>query len=160
MEPLLQFGRLCSDLQGCSIISILISMAVKSEQADFFDSAKVAAPSVVRGPLAVRMRPQHLSEIVGQDHIVGTGCLLPRLIQDNHFGSLIFYGPPGCGKTSIAEVIAAETQSDFVRINAVLSNVAEMRDILRMARYNPNKRTIVFIDEIHRFNNKVTLFSP
>ncbi len=127
-------------------------MAVKSEQADFFDSAKVAAPSVARGPLAVRMRPQHLSEIVGQDHIVGTGCLLPRLIQDNHFGSLIFYGPPGCGKTSIAEVIAAETQSDFVRINAVLSNVAEMRDILRMARYAPNKRTIVFIDEIHRFN--------
>jgi len=107
--------------------------------------------SVVR-PLAVRMRPQHLGEIIGQDHIVGEGCLLPRLIQADNFGSLIFYGPPGCGKTSMAEVIAAETQSKFVRINAVLSNVAEVRDILRLARYEPDKRTILFIDEIHRFN--------
>lgn len=127
-------------------------MAVNSKQADFFDSDKLAAEQVVRGPLAVRMRPRHLSEIVGQDHIVGAGCLLPRLIQANNFGSLLFYGAPGCGKTSIAEVIAAETQSQFVRINAVLSNVAEMRDILRMARYEPEKRTILFIDEIHRFN--------
>ncbi|WP_269526377.1 replication-associated recombination protein A [Coraliomargarita parva] len=103
-------------------------------------------------PLAVRMRPRCLSEIIGQDHIVGEGCLLPRLIEADNFGSLIFYGPPGCGKTSMAEVIASETRSKFVRINAVLSNVAELRDILRLARYESAKRTILFIDEIHRFN--------
>jgi putative ATPase len=93
-----------------------------------------------------------LGELIGQDHIVGEACLLPRLIRADNFGSLIFYGPPGCGKTSIAEVIAAETKSKFVRINAVLSNVAEVRDILRMARYESGINTILFIDEIHRFN--------
>lgn len=127
-------------------------MSANIEQAGFFDAEEdVSSGSVVR-PLAVRMRPQNLGEIIGQDHIVGEGCLLPRLIKADNFGSLIFYGPPGCGKTSMAEVIAAETQSKFVRINAVLSNVAEMRDILRLARYEPEKRTILFIDEIHRFN--------
>lgn len=98
------------------------------------------------------MRPRRLSEVVGQDHIVGEGCLLPRLITSDTFGSLILYGPPGCGKTSLAEVIAAETQSRCVRINAVLSNVAELREVLRMARYRAEERTILFIDEIHRFN--------
>ena len=83
---------------------------------------------------------------------MGADCLLPRLIQADNFGSLIFCGPPGCGKTSLAEVIAAETGSRFVRINAVLSNVAEIRDVLRLARYEPTQRTILFIDEIHRFN--------
>lgn len=106
----------------------------------------------VHRPLAVRMRPRALNEVIGQDHIVGEDCLLPRLIEADNFGSLIFYGPPGCGKTSLAEVIAAETKSKFVRINAVLSNVAEMREILRLARYEASKRTILFIDEIHRFN--------
>ena len=127
-------------------------MSANIEQAGFFDAETDASSGPAVRPLAVRMRPQNLGEIIGQDHIVGEGCLLPRLIQADHFGSLIFYGPPGCGKTSMAEVIAAETQSKFVRINAVLSNVAEMRDILRLARYEPDKRTILFIDEIHRFN--------
>jgi putative ATPase len=127
-------------------------MSENIEQAGIFDAEQDASTGSVVRPLAVRMRPQHLGEIIGQDHIVGAGCLLPRLIQADNFGSLIFYGPPGCGKTSMAEVIAAETQSKFVRINAVLSNVAEVRDILRLARYEPDKRTILFIDEIHRFN--------
>jgi len=127
-------------------------MSENIEQAGIFDAEQDASTGSVVPPLAVRMRPQHLGEIIGQDHIVGEGCLLPRLIQADNFGSLIFYGPPGCGKTSMAEVIAAETQSKFVRINAVLSNVAEVRDILRLARYEPDKRTILFIDEIHRFN--------
>lgn len=103
-------------------------------------------------PLAVRMRPRKLTEIVGQDHIVGEGCLLPRLIGADSFGSLIFYGPPGSGKTSLAEAIACETESKFLRVNAVLSNVAELRDILRMARYETERRVVLFIDEIHRFN--------
>ena len=127
-------------------------MSENIEQAGIFDAEQDASTGSVVRPLAVRMRPQHLGDIIGQDHIVGEGCLLPRLIQADNFGSLIFYGPPGCGKTSMAEVIAAETQSKFVRINAVLSNVAEVRDILRLARYEPDKRTILFIDEIHRFN--------
>ena len=80
------------------------------------------------------------------------GSLLPRLISTDRFGSLLFYGPPGCGKTSFAEVIARETKSRFVRINAVMSNVAELREILGVARKMPEARTLLFIDELHRFN--------
>jgi len=103
-------------------------------------------------PLAVRMRPRRLSEVVGQDHILGPGSLLMRLVAQNRFGSLLFYGPPGSGKTSIAEAIAQETASRFVRVNAVMSNVAELRDVLGAARRMPGSRTILFIDELHRFN--------
>jgi len=103
-------------------------------------------------PLAARMRPRRLSEVVGQDHLLKEGSLLPRLVAQNRFGSLIFYGPPGSGKTSIAEAIAAETKSRFVRINAVMSNVAELREILGAARRRPELGTILFIDELHRFN--------
>ncbi|MFZ9682307.1 MAG: AAA family ATPase, partial [Cephaloticoccus sp.] len=103
-------------------------------------------------PLAARMRPRGLAEVVGQGHITGEGNLLPRLVAQNRFGSLIFYGPPGCGKTSLAESIAAETKSRFVRVNAVMSNVAELREILAIARRRPEARTILFIDELHRFN--------
>lgn len=116
----------------------------------FAPEKAVQAP--IKQPLAVRMRPRSLDEIVGQSHIVGPDCLLPRLIKADNFGSLMLYGPPGCGKTSLAEVVALETESKFVRINAVLSNVAEMRDILKLARYEKDQRTILFIDEIHRFN--------
>lgn len=128
-------------------------MPKNSQQANIFDTPEDGngKHSAVR-PLSVRMRPRALDEVLGQDHIVGADCLLPRLIQADNFGSLIFYGPPGCGKTSLAEVIAQVTRSKFVRINAVLSNVAELRDILRLARYEADKRTILFIDEIHRFN--------
>ena len=103
-------------------------------------------------PLAVRMRPRRLSEVVGQDHILGPGSLLSRLVAQNRFGSLLFYGPPGSGKTSIAEAIARETRSRFVRVSAVLSNVAELRDMLAAARRRPGSGTILFIDELHRFN--------
>ena len=103
-------------------------------------------------PLAVRMRPRVLSEIIGQEHILGSSSLLPRLIKADSFGSILFYGPPGCGKTTLAHVIAQEAKSRFIRLNAVLSNVAEMRDILKFSRARPEDRTILFIDEIHRFN--------
>jgi putative ATPase len=103
-------------------------------------------------PLAARMRPRSLAEIVGQEHILKEGNLLPRLIATNRFGSLLFYGPPGCGKTSLAEVIARETKSRFVRVNAVMSNVAELREILAAARRRPEAATMLFIDELHRFN--------
>jgi len=105
-------------------------------------------------PLAARMRPRSLSEVVGQSHILKSDSLLPRLVAQNNFGSLIFYGPPGCGKTSIAEAIAKETKSRFVRINAVMSNVAELREILTTARKlkSAQTKTLLFIDELHRFN--------
>jgi len=121
------------------------------QQVDIFDEAS-GDQKPVKQPLAVRMRPRSLNEIIGQDHIVGEGCLLPRLIKADNFGSLLLYGAPGCGKTSLAEVIALQTKSKFVRVNAVLSNVAEVRDILRVARYEKGRPTILFIDEIHRFN--------
>ncbi len=114
------------------------------------DSARGLEP--VERPLAARMRPRNLSEVVGQSHILKPGSLLPRLVAQNRFGSLLFYGPPGCGKTSIAEAIARETQSRFVRVNAVMSNVAELREILAAARRRPEAATILFIDELHRFN--------
>jgi putative ATPase len=109
-------------------------------------------PDAAHRPLAARMRPRNLSEIIGQAHVVGPGCLLPRLVAANSYGSILLYGPPGCGKTSLAEAIAAETKSRFVRVNAVLSNVAELREILRWARGRPEERLLLFIDEIHRFN--------
>src|SRR4051794_37976248 len=128
-----------------------------ADQSDLFadDAPSATWPAAVRPanqPLAARMRPRQLSEVVGQEHILKAGSLLPRLVAQNRFGSLIFYGPPGCGKTSIAEAIAHETKSRFVRINAVMSNVAELREILSAARRLPDAGTILFIDELHRFN--------
>ncbi len=130
-----------------------------SEQPDFFAAETPPLPREpspakrsASQPLAARMRPRRLSEVVGQDHILKEGSLLPRLVAQNRFGSLLFYGPPGCGKTSIAEAIARETNSRFVRINAVMSNVAELREILAAARKLPEAGTILFIDELHRFN--------
>lgn len=111
-----------------------------------------AAVKPAHQPLAARMRPRSLSEVVGQEHILRPGSLLPRLVAQNRFGSLLFYGPPGSGKTSMAEAIAHETKSRFVRINAVMSNVAELREILAIARRRPEAATILFIDELHRFN--------
>ena len=107
---------------------------------------------ISKRPLAMRMRPRKLSEVVGQEHILGPGSLLARLVAQNQFGSLLFYGPPGTGKTSIAEAIARETRSRFVRVNAVMSNAAELREVLGAARRQPSARTILFIDELHRFN--------
>ncbi|PTY06452.1 ATPase [Opitutaceae bacterium EW11] len=132
-----------------------------SEQPDLFGDAEIVSePSApaektakpAHQPLAARMRPQTLGEIVGQEHLTAAGSLLPRLVATNRFGSLIFYGPPGCGKTSFAEVIARETKSRFVRINAVMSNVAELREILATARRMQQTPTLLFIDELHRFN--------
>lgn len=128
-----------------------------ADQPDLFadDASSLAAWPARKSanqPLAARMRPRRLSEVVGQDHILKPGSLLPRLVAQNRFGSLLFYGPPGCGKTSIAEAIARETNSRFVRINAVMSNVAELREILGTARRQPDAATILFIDELHRFN--------
>lgn len=106
-------------------------------------------------PLAVRMRPRTLKDFVGQEHILGPGKLLTRAIQGDQLASVIFYGPPGTGKTTLATVISTETKSHFENLNAVTSNVAEIRKIIEQAkeRYKMRQqKTILFIDEIHRFN--------
>jgi putative ATPase len=105
-------------------------------------------------PLASRFRPQTLDDIIGQDHILGPGKMLTRLIQSDSFGCLIFYGPPGTGKTTIASVIAHTTHADFRAINATTSGKADMQKIIAAAEENQKngKKTILFIDEIHRFN--------
>lgn len=101
-------------------------------------------------PLAVRMRPRRLDEVIGQGEIMGSP--FADLVRNGTLGSVILYGPPGSGKTSIAEAIAGEENGYFIKINAVLSNVSELREILKMAQGRFPLRTILFIDEIHRFN--------
>jgi putative ATPase len=106
-------------------------------------------------PLAARMRPRDLSEFTGQSHILGPGQLLRRAIEADRIQSLIFFGPPGTGKTSLAQIIARQTKSKFERLSGVESNVADMRRVLLAASNrleNKGQPTILFIDEIHRFN--------
>jgi putative ATPase len=107
-------------------------------------------------PLAARMRPRTIDEIVGQEHIIGPGRLLRRAIEaDRLFSSIIFFGPPGTGKTTIAQVIAQHTQAQFESISAVLAGVADLRRLIGEAlerRRLYRKRTILFIDEVHRWN--------
>ena len=108
-----------------------------------------------RAPLARRIRPASLDEIVGQDHILAPGKLLYRAIQANEISSLIFYGPPGTGKTTLASVVANTTRSIFVQINATVSGKKDMEEVVEEAKKRQalyGKGTILFIDEIHRFN--------
>jgi len=106
-------------------------------------------------PLAARMRPRNLDEYIGQDHIVGTGRLLRRAIAADQLTSVIFYGPPGSGKTTLARVIANHTKSNFITLNAVLTGVADIRGAIKQAEDYKNlysRRTILFVDEVHRWN--------
>lgn len=106
-------------------------------------------------PLSARMRPRNLDEYIGQKHILGEGKLLRRLVESDRIQSIILYGPPGIGKTSLARVVAQSTKSRFIRLSGVESNVAEMRKALTLAKARlkeQGEQTILFIDEIHRFN--------
>ncbi len=106
-------------------------------------------------PLADRMRPRTLDEFVGQDHIIGPGRLLRRAIQIDQLSSVIFYGPPGCGKTTLARIIANTTKAQFLSINAVLAGVKDIRAAIESAQRTlslHSRRTILFVDEVHRFN--------
>ncbi len=106
-------------------------------------------------PLAYRMRPRNLDQFFGQEDIVGEGKLLRRAIEADRLQSLIFYGPPGTGKTSLAQIIALQTEAEFIKINAVTSGVKDLRRVIKKANNNRDlydQKTILFIDEIHRFN--------
>ena len=108
-----------------------------------------------RAPLAQRMRPQSIDEIIGQEHILAPGKLLRRSIDTDRLSSIILYGPPGCGKTTIANVIAKVTHKFFQNLNAVTDGVPELRKVVKKAEDDLalyNQQTILFIDEIHRFN--------
>ena len=108
-----------------------------------------------KAPLADRMRPRNLEEFFGQSHIIGEGKYLSRLIKSDRLTSVLFYGPPGVGKTTLAEIIARSTNKNFVKLSAVTSNLKELREVLAKAENSmkfDNVSTIVFIDEIHRFN--------
>jgi putative ATPase len=133
-----------------------------SHRADLFEKTTEATNSASM-PLAARMRPRTLEEIVGQDKILGQGKLLRRAIEADRLNSIILYGPPGCGKTSLAEVIAKVTRRAFERTSGVVANVATLREILERCRNRRDdaenkdsdsnfRGTILFVDEIHRFN--------
>ena len=103
-------------------------------------------------PLAARMRPRSLDDYVGQEHIVGPGKLLRRLLDAGQLPSLILWGPPGVGKTTLARIIASQTKATFVGISAVNAGVADLRKVVAEARARKPAQTVLFIDEIHRFN--------
>src|SRR5436305_2896966 len=119
----------------------------------FADSRKKNMQRVA--PLAVRMRPRILDEFVGQQHFLGPGKLLRRMLEADRLTSVIFYGPPGTGKTTLAQIIANHTKSHFEQVNAAGVGVKEVRAILDAAKDrlgNGGQRTVLFLDEIHRFN--------
>ena len=117
------------------------------EQAGIFDD-------LVSQPLAARLRPETLDEYVGQEHLLGQGRVLRRMVEQDRFSSMIFWGPPGVGKTTLAQIIARMTQSVFINFSAVTSGIKEIRTVMEKAEKNRQigQRTIVFVDEIHRFN--------
>ena len=105
-------------------------------------------------PLAARLRPETLDEIIGQKHLLGPGKVLRRIVEGDQVSSMIFWGPPGVGKTTLAHVIANQTRASFINFSAVTSGIKEIREVMQRADKNLvyGERTIVFVDEIHRFN--------
>ncbi len=122
-----------------------MSLFEKAEQANI-DAAK---------PLAARLRPRNLEEFTGQQHFLGKGKLLRQLVEADRLGSVIFYGPPGTGKTTLARILAGETEREFEQLSAIMHGVKDLREVLSRARDNlasGGRGTLLFIDEIHRFN--------
>jgi len=110
--------------------------------------------NLVPEPLAARMRPESLEDFAGQKHLLGEGKVLRRLIESDNISSMIFWGPPGVGKTTLAQIIAGHTRSKFINFSAVTSGIKDIRTVMQQAENNRHfgEKTIVFVDEIHRFN--------
>lgn len=122
-----------------------------------FDDFKSGNPKKIKSgiPLADRMRPDDLNDFVGQEHLVGKGNILHRIIESDRLHSIIFWGPPGSGKTTLARIIANKTRSKFISFSAVNSGIKQIKEIMKIAEHDRRTggvRTILFIDEIHRFN--------
>jgi putative ATPase len=127
--------------------------------ADLFDlepqqPARTAPASAGPRPLADRLRPERLDEVVGQDHLLGPEAPLGRMLSAGRLGSIVLWGPPGVGKTTIARLLAAETDMAFVQISAIFTGVADLKKIFEAARLRRanGRGTLLFVDEIHRFN--------
>ena len=118
------------------------------EQLSFFENQDLSMP------LASRLRPDSLEEFVGQKHLVGPGCVLRQLIEKDQLSSMIFWGPPGVGKTTLAQIIAAHTRAAFINFSAVTSGMKEIKEVMAQAEQSRRIgiRTLLFVDEIHRFN--------
>ena len=124
---------------------------------DIFDYAR-SVNSEKESPLASRLRPKTLDQVVGQEHIIGKDKLLYRAIKADKISSIIFYGPPGTGKTTLAKVIANTTSADFMQLNATVAGKKDMEDVVAKAKKNmamSGRKTILFVDEIHRLNRQV-----
>lgn len=108
----------------------------------------------LNAPLASRLRPQTLDDYIGQEHLVGPGRMLRQMLQTDRISSMIFWGPPGVGKTTLARIIANMTHSSFVDFSAVTSGIKEIKDVMKQAESDrlSGLKTMVFVDEIHRFN--------
>jgi putative ATPase len=122
---------------------------------DLFEAQASPRESALTAPLAERMRPRTLAQFVGQAHLVAPGKLLRQAIEQDRLISMIFWGPPGVGKTTLARIIANETKSAFYALSAVTAGVADVRKVIEKAEFNRQRlgqRSILFIDEIHRFN--------
>ena len=124
------------------------------DQLSLFDTQTGHSLSPAAAPLADRMRPQDLEDYIGQEHLLGQGKLLRRMLEQDQIPSMIFWGPPGVGKTTLARIIANRTKSAFLSFSAVTSGIKEIKDIMRQAEENRayGIRTLCFVDEIHRFN--------
>jgi len=124
------------------------------DQLSLFDTQTEHSLASSAAPLADRLRPQSLEDYIGQRHLLGEGMLLRRMLEQDQIPSMIFWGPPGVGKTTLARIIANRTRSCFVNFSAVTSGIKEIKDIMRQAEENRayGVRTLVFVDEIHRFN--------
>ena len=117
------------------------------EQSSLFDGISVS-------PLAARLRPRSLEEVTGQEHLIGPGRILRRLIENDMLSSMIFWGPPGVGKTTLARIIANHTKASFIDFSAVTSGIKDIKEVMIKAEENRRygDKTVVFVDEIHRFN--------
>ena len=120
---------------------------MQMEQMSLFDDRQVY-------PLASRLRPESLEDFVGQKHLLGEGKILRQLIDQDRISSMIFWGPPGVGKTTLASIIAGRTHARFINFSAVTSGIKEIKEVMAQAEESRRMgvKTVVFVDEIHRFN--------